>query len=270
MGHFSFLLGLGACMILFCPLRLESVFPPVLWKSCSQVPLAFKVIFPRDSQSLYWIPRLGRLTQGLEPLQQWENFLVLLFSSLWITHSAGMGFDLNMFVPLLPSWCGFFFVFGHGISFFWWVPVSSCWWLFKRWLQFWCSYRRRWAHILLLYHLEPELMSLLFDTLSRVVIAFLQRSKHLLISWLQSMSTVIFEPKKIKSVTVSTFSSSICHESDGTVCHDLRFLNAGFQASFFTLSPSLRSSLVPLHFLPLEWYDLHIWGYWYFLRQSWF
>ena len=118
MGHFSFLLGLGACMILFCPPRLESVFPPVLWKSCSQVPLAFKVIFPRDSQSLYWIPRLGSLTQGLEPLQQWENFLVLLFSSLWITHSAGMGFDLNMFVPLLPSWCGFFFVFGHGISFF--------------------------------------------------------------------------------------------------------------------------------------------------------
>ena len=55
-------------------------------------------------------------------------------------------------------------------------------------------------------------MSLLFSTLSRLVIAFLPRSKHLLISWLQSPSAVILEPKKIKSVTVSIVSPSICHE----------------------------------------------------------
>ena len=54
-----------------------------------------------------------------------------------------------------------------------------------------------------------------FYTLSRFVIAFLPRSKHLLISWLQSLSAVILEPKKIKSVTVSIFSSSICHEVMG-------------------------------------------------------
>ena len=54
-------------------------------------------------------------------------------------------------------------------------------------------------------------MFLLFNTLSRFVIAFLPRSKHLLISWLQSLSTVILEPKKIKSATVSTISPSICH-----------------------------------------------------------
>ena len=53
-------------------------------------------------------------------------------------------------------------------------------------------------------------MSLLFNMLSRLVI--LPRSKHLLISWLQSPSAVILEPKKIKSVTTSTFSPSICHE----------------------------------------------------------
>ena len=58
-------------------------------------------------------------------------------------------------------------------------------------------------------------MSLLFNVLSRLVIAFLPRSKHLLISWLQSPSTVILEPKKIKSVTVSTFSPSSCHEVMG-------------------------------------------------------
>ena len=55
-------------------------------------------------------------------------------------------------------------------------------------------------------------MSLLFNMLSRLVIAFLPRSKHLLISWLQSPSAVIWEPKKINTVTVSIVSQSICHE----------------------------------------------------------
>ena len=57
-----------------------------------------------------------------------------------------------------------------------------------------------------------KMMSLLFNTLSRLVIAFLLRSKHLLISWLQSPSAVILEPKKIKSITLSP---SICHEVMG-------------------------------------------------------
>ena len=58
-------------------------------------------------------------------------------------------------------------------------------------------------------------MSLLFNMLSRLVIIFLPRNKRLLISWLQSPSAVIFEPKKIKSVTVSIVSTSICHEVMG-------------------------------------------------------
>jgi len=57
-----------------------------------------------------------------------------------------------------------------------------------------------------------KVISLLFNMLSRLVITFLPRSKHLLISWLQSPSTVILEPPKIKSVTVSIVSPSICHE----------------------------------------------------------
>ena len=60
-----------------------------------------------------------------------------------------------------------------------------------------------------------KVMSLLFKTLSKLVIAFLPRSKHLLISRLQSPSAVILEPKKIKSVTVSIVSPSICHEMMG-------------------------------------------------------
>ena len=62
---------------------------------------------------------------------------------------------------------------------------------------------------------DSTIMSLLFNMLSRMVIAFLPRSKHLLISWLQSPSAVILEPPKIESATVSIVSPSICHEMMG-------------------------------------------------------
>ena len=60
-----------------------------------------------------------------------------------------------------------------------------------------------------------KVMSLLFNMLSRLVITFLSRSKHLLISRLQSPSAVLLEPPKIKSLPVSTISPSICHEVMG-------------------------------------------------------
>ena len=60
-----------------------------------------------------------------------------------------------------------------------------------------------------------NVMSLLFNMLSRLVITFLPRSKHLLISWLQSPSAVILDPRKIKSGTVYNVSPSICHEVMG-------------------------------------------------------
>ena len=72
-----------------------------------------------------------------------------------------------------------------------------------------------------------KVMSLLLNMLSRLVIAFLPRSKRLLISWLQSPSAVTLEPLKIKSATVSTVSPSICHEMMGGG-HDLSFLNVQF------------------------------------------
>ena len=68
-----------------------------------------------------------------------------------------------------------------------------------------------------------KVTSLLFTMLSRLVIAFLPRSKRLLISWLQSPSAVILEPKKIKSVTVSTVFPSICYEVMGLDAIDLCF-----------------------------------------------
>ena len=70
-----------------------------------------------------------------------------------------------------------------------------------------------------------KVMSLLFNMLSRLLIAFLPRSKHLLISWLQSPSTSTLEPKKIKSDTVSIVSPSICHEVMGPDAMISVFLN---------------------------------------------
>ena len=97
----------------------------------------------------------------------------------------------------------------------------------------------RWAFV-------GKVMSLLFNMLCRLVIAFLPRSKHLLISWLQSSSAVILEPKKIKSVTVSFISPSICHEVMGLDAMIFVFWMLTFKPTFslssFTFIKRLFSS----------------------------
>ena len=96
-----------------------------------------------------------------------------------------------------------------------------------------------------------KVMSLLFNMLSRLVITFLPRSKHLLISWLQTPSAVILEPKRIKSATVSTVSPSISHEVMGPDAMILIFWMLSLSQLFHSpLSISPRGSLVILHFLP--------------------
>ena len=91
-----------------------------------------------------------------------------------------------------------------------------------------------------------KVIALFFNTLSRFVTAFLPRSKHLLISWLQSPSTMILEPKKIKSVTVSIVSPSLCHEVMGLVAMILVFWMLSFKPSyslsFFSFIKRLFSS----------------------------
>ena len=92
-------------------------------------------------------------------------------------------------------------------------------------------------------------VTLLFNKLSRLVITFLPRSKRLLISWLQSPSAVILEPKIIKSHCFHCFPIYLPW-SDGTRCHDLSFLNVVLSQLFHSLSLSSRGSLVLLLFLP--------------------
>ena len=91
-----------------------------------------------------------------------------------------------------------------------------------------------------------KVMSLLFNILSRLVITFLPRSKHLLISWLQSPSAVILKPKKIKSVTVSIVSSFTCYEVMGPDAMILVFWMLNFKPAFslssFTFIKRLFSS----------------------------
>ena len=116
-----------------------------------------------------------------------------------------------------------------------------------------------------------KVMSLLLTMLSRFVTAFPPRNKCVLISWLQSLSIVILDSKKRESGTVFNF-FPICHEVMRPVmrCHDLRFVENWVLNQLFhsPLSPSSRGSLVPLHFLPLKWYHLHISGCWYFSKQQ--
>ena len=115
-----------------------------------------------------------------------------------------------------------------------------------------------------------KVMSLLFNTLSRFVMAFLPRSKHLLISWLQSPPSVILEPKKIKSVTVSIVSHLFAMKPWDRMPWPLFFECQVLSQVFHSLlSSSSRGSLVPLCFLLLGWCHLNIWRYWYFSWQSW-
>ena len=91
---------------------------------------------------------------------------------------------------------------------------------------------------------DGKVMSLLFNILSRLIIAFLPRSKRLLISWLQESSAVNWEPKKIKSVTVSIVSTSICHEVmwlDATI---FVFQMLSFKLFFFSLSSFTFNKMV--------------------------
>ena len=108
-----------------------------------------------------------------------------------------------------------------------------------------------------------KVMSLLFNMLSRFDIAFLPRSKHFIISWLQSPSAVNLETKKIKSVTVSFVSPSICHEVMGLDVMIFVFWMLSFKPTFSLSSFTFIKTLFHFSSLPAI-RMVHIRGYWYF------
>ena len=96
-----------------------------------------------------------------------------------------------------------------------------------------------------------KVMSLLLNMLSRLVITFLPRSKCLLISWLQSPSAVILEPRKIKAATVSTVSPSICHEVMGPDAMILVFWMLSFKSTFSLYWYSFNFVLSFIHWMSI-------------------
>ena len=110
----------------------------------------------------------------------------------------------------------------------------------------WCMYGKTIASTRQTF--VSKVIPLLFNMLSRFIIAFLPRSKCLLISGLQSPSAVILAPKKVKYVTVSIVSPSICHEMMGPDAKVFVFWMLSFKPAF-SLSLSSRGSLVPVCFL---------------------
>ena len=113
---------------------------------------------------------------------------------------------------------------------------------------------------------------LLFNMLSRFVIAFPTRSNHVLISWLQSSSIVILEPRKIKPATIFIFSPSICPKVVGPDAVILFFWILSFKPTFSLSSFTLIQRLFDSSLLSVlrGRYHLHIWGCCCFSWKSWF
>ena len=129
-AHCSFFLGTGTGKILFVASKsglcfLQSYGSPIIkffWTSKSDS-LGFLVLLPN--------PWAERLMWDSEPPQQWENFFGIIVLQ-FVGHSpSGYGIWFIMIVIFLPSHCSFPYVFGHGVSCFWWAPESSCGWLFN-------------------------------------------------------------------------------------------------------------------------------------------
>ena len=166
------------------------------------LPIMFIVVQSLNYVRLFVIPWTAACQASLS---------ITVSQSLLISIESVMPFNhLILCCPLLLS------LLFHSIRVF-----SSELTLCLRWPKYWSFSIKSNSYIqmpsgkiiaMTLWTFVGKVVRLLFNTLSRFVIAFLQRSKHLLISWLQSLSTVILETRKINSVTVSIFSSSICHE----------------------------------------------------------
>ena len=162
----------------------------------------------------------------------------MAFAIHW--HESAM--DLHVFPILIPPPTTL------SIPSLWVFPVHQPWALVS-WIQ---------PGLVICFTLDSILVSMLFsqnippslfNTLSRLVITFLLRSKRLLISWLQSPSSVILDPPKIKSDTVSTVSPSICHEVMGLDAVILVFWMLSFKPTFHSpLSLSSRGFLVSLKY----------------------
>ena len=137
-------------LLCVCLPRMESLFSPILSKSCNPIPLAFKVWFSWDSSSYCQTPRLGSRTRGSEPSLQWVDFCAIIF--LQFVSRPLSGYGIWFFRDCTPPTISLQFLlclWMWGIFFgeFQCLPVN-------------CSRKREWEHVLLLHHLGSSLLNL--------------------------------------------------------------------------------------------------------------
>ena len=167
-------------LVLFCSLLLlPSIFPSI------------KVFSNESALHIRW-PKHWSFSLSISPSNEYSG--LISFSIGW--------FDLLAVQETLKSLFQY-----HNSK----APILQC----SAFFMVQLSHPYRTTVTLTIWTFFGKVMSLLFNTLSKFVAAFLPRSKGLLILWLQSLSVVILEPKKIKSVTVSIVSPSVCHEVMG-------------------------------------------------------
>ena len=166
-------------LILCCPLLLPSVFPSIRF-------------FPKESVLHIRWPKYWSFSFNISPSNEHPGLISFRMDWLDLLEVQGTLKGLLQHHSSKASilWCSAFFI----------VQLSHPYMTTGKTIAL-----TRWTFV-------GKVMSLLFNVLPRLVITFLPRSKCLLISWLQSSSAVILEPPKIKSVTVSMVSPTICHE----------------------------------------------------------
>ena len=182
------------------PMSIESVMPSnhlFLCRPLLLLPSTFPSIrvFSKESALRIRWPKYWSFSFNISPSNEYSG--LISFRMDWLGLLAAQG-TLKTRLQHRSSkasilWCSAFFIVWHSHSYMTTRKTIAL---------------TRWTFV-------GKVMSLLFNILSRLVITFLLRSKHLLISWLQSPSEVTLEPRKIKSATVSTVSPSICHDVMG-------------------------------------------------------
>ena len=201
-------------LILCCPLLLLPSIPPVIRVFSNE--LALRVRWPKYWSFSFSISPSNEHSGLISFRKDWLDLLVVqrTLKSLLQHHSSKAAI----------LWCSAFFI----------VQLSHSYMTTGKTIAL-----TRWTFV-------DKVMSLLFNMLSSLVITFLPRSKHLLISWLQSPSAVILEPRKIKADTVSTVTPSIRHEVMGPDAMILFFWMLSFKPTFslssFTFIKRLFSS----------------------------
>ena len=203
-------------LILYCPLLLlPSVFPSI------------RVFSNESALHIRW-PKYWSFSFSISPFNEYSG--LISFQINWFDLLAVKGTLKSPLEHYSPKasilWCSAFFMVQILHSYMT-TGKNTAW--------------TRWTFV-------KKVIFLLFKTLSKFVIAFLSRSKHLLILWLQSLSAMILEPKKIKSDTVSIFSPSICHEVMGPDAMILIFWMLSFTPTFSLSSFTLSLALVDANY----------------------